>query len=302
MQIVATFDPSVTTPNTFSVPQSSASGKMVVWNESNISIQLNFQNGDTTYVPAWTARMFCGNYGGSTVTWSQHSTLASSGPPLSQVVVETFASNESIPGTFPATLSRQSNIGNVVNTVGGTATAVQNDGNIAPTTIVESTVSGDAGSSVTLTNSGVLTLGSAARSGTIKFFDNFGAAQNILTLDGANGTILQAAGHLVALSVTDQNGQVIAQFLLGTGISILSGKLNFVQGSIARIDGQHYTPSDTLIHTYAHNLGAVPDLVIPTFNATSSGFTASVKNFTASNFDMIASNSGHLIDILLIKF
>src|SRR6266705_351065 len=225
MQIVATFDPSVTTPNTFSVPQSSASGKMVVWNKSNISIQLNFQNGDTTYVPAWTARLFCGNYGGSTVTWSQHSTLASSGPPLSQVVVETFASDEAIPGTFPATLSRQSNIGNVVNTVGGTATAVQNDGNIAPTTFIESTVSGDSISSVTMTNSGILTLGSAARHGTIKFYDNFGASQNILKLNAANNTNLQNGAASDNLSINDQTGAPIAHFLLGTGISIISGKL-----------------------------------------------------------------------------
>ncbi len=302
MQIVATFDPSITTPNTFAVPQSSASGRMVVWNESNISIQLDFQNGDTAYVAAWTARMFCGNYGGTTVRWSQHSTLSSNGPPLSQVVVETFASNEAIPGTFPATLARQSNIGNVVSTVGGTATAVQNDGNVAPTTFVEATASGDSISSVTMTNAGVMTLGTDARHGTIKFYDNFGAAQSILYIDAANNTNLQNGAASDNLSINDQTGAPIAHFLLGTGISIISGKLNFVQGSIARIDGQHYTPSDTLIHTYAHNLGAVPDLVIPTFNATSSGFTASVKNFTASNFDMIASNSGHLIDILLIKF
>ncbi len=97
-----------------------------------------------------------------------------------------------------------------------------------------------------------------------------------------------------------------AQLTLGdaahAAVVTLKGTLNFAAGSITRMDQQHVTPSVTTLATYSHNLGAVPDLVIPVYNASASGFTVSVKNFTSTTFDMIVSNASHLMDILLIKF
>lgn len=188
MNIVTTFDPSVTTTDTFTVPQSSANGKMVVYNESNVSLKFHFQNGSTAYVPAWTAILFCGPFGNVNVTWQQQATLSSASPPLSMVIVETYASGEPVPGTFPAALVRQTNIGNAVNTVSGVSASIQNNGNTPATSIIEATPS-DAGSSTwQADNSGNLTVKS----------DNAGTLITLLQLiAGASPSVKLAAATVL---------------------------------------------------------------------------------------------------------
>src|SRR6266702_1903697 len=289
MQIVATFNPAVTTPNTFIVQQSSASGKMVVWNESNISIQLTFQNGDTTYVPAWTARMFCGNFGGSTITWAQHSTLTSNQPPLSQVVVETFGSNEAIPGTFPATLSRQTNIGNA-GTVLTATSSIQNDGNNAGTSIIESTVLGDASSAISLTNDAIFTLGDATHNGS--FTSNGPVAINkSLTVKGASVGATTTLDGGPPNVTTDGNGNVTV------------ASLAFTVGKISRIS--YFVASlTTSSANYAHGLGVLPDMVIGINRGTLSGANPMKYNPATSdgtNAALVATQNG-TFDCLALKF
>ncbi len=117
MNIVAEFNPATLASDMFTVPTSSASGKMVIWNESSISLQLTFQNGNTTYVPAWVGTIYPSPPGNVNVTWEQHSVLVSSNPPLSMVVIELYDSGECVPERFPIGLFRQHNIGNTVGTV-----------------------------------------------------------------------------------------------------------------------------------------------------------------------------------------
>lgn len=117
MNIVTTFDPSVVTSDTFTVPSSAANGKMAIWNESSISLQINFQNGDTAYVPAWVAVLYPTPPGNVNVVWSQHTILTSSGPPASKVIVEVYANGEVVPENFPVTLMRQGNVGNSIGTI-----------------------------------------------------------------------------------------------------------------------------------------------------------------------------------------
>ncbi len=117
MNVVAQFDPSVLTSDIFVVPSSAANGKIVIYNESNISLTLSFQDGGTAYVPAWMAMLYPTPPGTVNITWVQHTILNSSNPPLSMVIVETYAQGEFVPGTFPLTLSRQSNVGNSVGTI-----------------------------------------------------------------------------------------------------------------------------------------------------------------------------------------
>src|SRR5438034_6562581 len=289
MQIVATFNPAVTTPNTFSVPQSSASGKMVVWNESNISIQLTFQNGDTTYVPAWTARMFCGNFAGSTVTLAQHSTLISNQPPLSQVVVETFGSNEAIPGTFPATLSRQTNIGNA-GTVLTAASSVQNDGNIAGSSLLEATVAGDVSSAVSLTNDAIFALGDAAHKGSL-------TAAGPVTIQGSLHVSGSSVGATTTLDGTPPNVSTD-----GSGnVSVAS--LAFTVGKISRIS--YFVASlTTSSANYAHGLGVLPDMVIGINRGTLSGANPMKYNPATSdgtNAALVATQNG-TFDFLALKF
>ena len=117
MNVVVVFNPAVLTTDQFVVPSSAANGKMVIYNESNISLTLSFQDGGTAYVPAWMAMLYPTPPGSVNVTWAQHTILNSSNPPLSSVVVEIYAQGEFVPGTFPLTLSRQSNVGNSVGTI-----------------------------------------------------------------------------------------------------------------------------------------------------------------------------------------
>ncbi len=117
MNVVAQFDPSTLSSDTFTVPTSAANGKMVIYNESNISLQLTFQSGDTAYVPAWMAMIYPSPPGNVNITWAVHTVLNSSSPPLSLVIVEIYSQGEFVPGTFPLTLVRQSNVGNSVGTI-----------------------------------------------------------------------------------------------------------------------------------------------------------------------------------------
>lgn len=156
MNVVATFDPSITTTGTFTVPQ--AQGKMVIWNESNISLQLSFQNGHTAYVAAWTGMLFCGPWGGSTVTWSHQAILSSSSPPISQVIVEVYAISEPVPGTFPMALVRQSNVGNPGGVAVSSISSLSNTGNAPGTNVINVQPSDAAASTWTADNSGNFTV------------------------------------------------------------------------------------------------------------------------------------------------
>ena len=114
MNVVAQFDPSTLQNDTFTVPYSAVNGKMVVYNESSISLQISFQDGSNAYVPAWTAMLYPVPPGSAVISWLQHTVLNASSPPVSLVLVEIYAQGEFLPGTFPLPLIRQTNVGNNV--------------------------------------------------------------------------------------------------------------------------------------------------------------------------------------------
>lgn len=211
MNIVAQFDPSMVTTDTVAIPQSSGNGKMVVYNESNISLTFTFQNGHTAYVPAWTAVLFCGPTGSTKITWAQQATLSSASPPLSQVIVEVYAQGEPVPGVFPAPLVRQTNIGNTVSTNAMAAASIVNDGSAAGTSIIESTVLGDGTSAISLKNDGTLVLGNATHKGSI-------SSDNAKFKSDGNGNI------------TEQNATVQGTLSV-TGTSSLDNGLITTDGS-----------------------------------------------------------------------
>jgi hypothetical protein len=165
MRIVATFNPSTETSDTFNAGFAGGTGKIVVYNESNINLQLSWGS-FSTYCPAWTAMLYCISTNNVNITWQAQSQLVSNGAPISQVIVEAYGPTEAIVGTFPAPLVRQTNIGNSV-PLSSSATSVANDGNPANTPVVEATPAGDASSAALLTAGGTLTLGNATHSGSI---------------------------------------------------------------------------------------------------------------------------------------
>jgi hypothetical protein len=199
MQIVASFDPSLTTNGTVIIAQSSRAGKLVFYNESSVSLILNFQNGYSAYLPAWTGTIYCGNFGGQVVRWSQNSVIVGTVTPISLVIIEAYGAHECIHNVFPAALARQTNVGNSITTaVVGTSTLV-NDGNAANTQFIEATVAGDSSSAVSCTNDGIFKLGTTLHPGSISF-DNA-----TITSNGA-GTI--TAVHISSTTPIDSLGSL----------------------------------------------------------------------------------------------
>ena len=165
MRIVDTFDPATETSETFNGGFSSGQGRIVVYNESNCNLQLGWDT-FTTYCPAWTAMLYCISANSVNINWQVQSQLAANGSPISQVVVEAYDNGETITGTFPAPLVRQTNIGNA-GAVMSSSTNIINDGLIAGTQMLESTVIGDTSSAVSLSNDGNLILGDTAHPGSL---------------------------------------------------------------------------------------------------------------------------------------
>ena len=79
--------------------------------------------------------------------------------PSSSLVFDAIGANDPEQASmYPLALSRNTNVGNNVNTVGGTSSAIQNDNNPAGTSILESTPSGQGASALSLTNDGIALL------------------------------------------------------------------------------------------------------------------------------------------------
>lgn len=301
MRLVAQFDPSLTTSGTFNSTLNNGVGKMVIYNESNISLQFTFSDGSTAYVPAWTAVLYCVHMSGTTVDWSQLYTLSAAGPPLSIVIVEIYDAAEQVYGTFPAALVRQANIGNTVSTVGGAASSIQNDANTAGTSIVESTVAGDGASAVTLTNDALLVLGNATHHGE-------------LTVGNGPSLLINpddAGGIDVKLSQSGKTCKVVGQLdvfqngVFESDVFIHNSKpLHFTTGSISLIS--MFTAAVTTTATdFPHGLGAVPDIVF--LQAVGGAITvrtceyANDATLTSTNVRIIANASFNIVG-LAIKF
>lgn len=236
MQIIAEFDPSAAASGTFPVNYlSNGMGKIIVWNESNWTLDITFTNGNEDIAPAWTAQIFELTGPAGQITWAQDTQLTSLAPPISKVWVVAYRDNENIPGVFPVALVRQANIGNVINTVGGVANSVQNDGNAVGTSVVEATVLGDGASAVSLTNAGHLTLGTVTNNGLFHFVGSAGnvdiASTGIMSVDnkinfnlavaetGNDFTVNVASGHKIAL----QNNGSDAVDINGSGLQLENG-------------------------------------------------------------------------------
>ena len=139
MRIVQTFNPLTETSDTFNAGFSSGTGKLVIYNESNVNLALTWGS-FSTYCPAWTAMLYCITSNTVNINWQIQSQLSSNNAPISQVIVEAYENAEPVLGTYPAPLMRNTNIGNAIN-VGAAATNIQNDGNAPGTQLIEATPS-----------------------------------------------------------------------------------------------------------------------------------------------------------------
>lgn len=167
-------------------------------------------------------------------------------------------------------------VANAVSTVGGTATNVQNDANVAGTSVVEATVSGDGASAVSITNNGHVIFGSAANPAQLTFH----CALGDITVD-ANGKVTIPDQLLVNLltAITGNDlalhvgsGQRVVATVNGvdtfeangSGAELLAGNL-FLPNDGNHVSGFSFFGPYTISTTQAnfnHNLNVTPDIIL----------------------------------------
>ena len=337
------------TPLTTQVNGYPDSQSIIIYNESQYFLQVSFVGSGVGTLAAYTADAFQLNSGftGSIVfNPSQYLTVISNTAPSNVVFVQTYGANEALTrniqnnvGTgYPISLNRLQNIGNVVNNVGGTASAVQNDGNAVGTTFIEATPTGDGASAVNLLNNGVLTLGSISRQGKITLTDSTGATYQLVptqeTMTNAssvvvyqvqsNGTLICGNGNTEILS--DPSNETKIANLAGSDI-IFQSALGVEVGRIVN-NGRYKTPTGITLPiggisrisnfsggvnlgatVFNHGLGVVPDIVLVCWNLTGNpgtGHTLCVDMTTATSTQITVrsdvANSANGIVGLAIKF
>ena len=157
MKLLPSFDPTASSSGTIPVGIIDQNSKVVIYNESAVAIQLNFEDGSTDVLHAWEGNKWTLNYVTPEIGWSTLRNLVGAGQsPASAVDVVVYGPHEKVEGTFPCQLTRLVSQGNVQ--AGGTVSNIVNDNNVATTSVVEATQTGASGSNVQLDNSGNLTL------------------------------------------------------------------------------------------------------------------------------------------------
>jgi hypothetical protein len=141
-----------------------------VANESAYSLRVEMEgNGGNYPIDAFTGdviyvKQYPGWSGAITIT-AQLILTNIGGAPSTKAQLTIFGVNETVSGTYPIAYNRLTNTGNVVTTSGGSVAQLVNDGNPAGTQIIEATVSGDVASAVSMTNDGIIVIGTAANKG-----------------------------------------------------------------------------------------------------------------------------------------
>lgn len=193
MRLVETFDPSQAVSGSFNtqIPIGEG-GRFVIWNDSPISLTLTLPGGNTANAPAGQARLFRIKGPDQIVKWAQRVVIPTNGgAPVSECAIEVYEDDEEIIETFPQPIQRVTAVGNALN-VASSASSIANDGNPAPTSVVEATVSGDSTSAVKLTNDGNLVLGNSSRNASVtahKFNGyNGGVAEELMQINATDGS------------------------------------------------------------------------------------------------------------------
>lgn len=221
-----------------------------------------------------------------------------------QVVV--YSLGEMPPITTPRSLFRQGYIPNTVNTVGGIASQVQNDGN-ALLNVVEATISGDVNSDVEIRNNGTQTLGTALNPGSLSITNNtqtvkydasgigIGISGNVLNcastantwIEGTNSASLFVGGNNILAANATGASVITGTFKLPVGQAMSGWSWgNGVTGATGTVVVNHglgVTPSAIVINGYNsinNSWGA------NAVGATS--FTAVVSSGNAKTFSWIA--------------
>lgn len=205
-----TFDPTATNSGSFRVSLANF-GWLVIINDSPSGLKLTFGNNEyTKTVPPGCLRSMKFSTRINDVQWKVAYTLPVGQAPISIVVGECYDLTEWEEGEIIVSLVRQVNQGNPV--VGGTASQVLNDGNVANTQVVEATQSGSSGSNLKADNSGNFLLAEFISSVYTAIFQVIAGASS-----GADVVKLGKAGNFIT--------HVLSKFLVD-GASTFTGQIN----------------------------------------------------------------------------
>lgn len=288
MRIIPAFDPSTPTTQPYISLGAADSGcKILLYNESNYNLKLDFYNGSNSILHAWEARYWTLDGDTPQVNWSVESVLAMTNPPISSVKGELYEPNEKLEGNYPVGLIRATTVGNPggVTTSVASTNAIINDGNAIGTSIIESTVTGQSSSSVKIFNDGTGTIAELI-GGILVQVVKLAATDPVLALGAASHLVevlgnLQTDGTFTIANTThstsmrvDTSGNFFmksvdnAEFALGVGnvdgsiIDAFAGATTFIK-----------SPSDIQLQVPSGTTVAKIDGTGLNFNATGKGIT-----------------------------
>jgi len=238
MKMISSFDPTATTSGSFDPLVCNPCGKIYLFNESAVGLQLTFQDGSVAGLPPYYFRSYTIAKPGI-VQWKQLYTIATGASPLSVVVGEAYESVEAKTVSWTeGPLNRQTSIGNTI-PVSTNATSIINDGNAGGTTIVEATQTGSAGSNVLIDNSGNMVVRQWVAATLTNLFQVvanavtcvlIGAAGKTAEVVGARKvdqtiTVIGASSHDNGTITTDGAGNVTAvKNITSSGNIVFTGK------------------------------------------------------------------------------
>ncbi len=164
-----------------------------------------------------------------------------------------------------------------------------------------------ADSNITSDGAGHLTVGGTItipNNQTFQSKDTGGTARNLIYVDVSNNTVIKAAGSNV-LSLCSNDTTERARIVPG-GLTLTSGTLSLLIGSIARIAQAGPYSVTTTGTFFNHNLGVIPDFVLPVIDSVIGAAHAAAVDFatmTSTQVKLSSDLAGGLnVRILSFKF
>jgi hypothetical protein len=297
MRTITPFDPSITAGGTFDPLVVNKCGRIVLYNESPAGLQLQFTGGSTATLPPYFFRSYYVATPGL-VQWTRTYSIQSGGSPLSQVVGDAYEPAEATHHTFTeGPLNRQLNIGNPL-TLSSSATSVQNDGNIAATSVVEATQISGPASNIEILNDGSFKANEYIAGILTQLFRIIPGNATPIQLAAAD-RLTQVLGGLQVIQGAHVNGALTVDSTINSG-TVTSPNIVLSSGGWSR-NAKQIANLGTGDNVYSHNLGWQPDGVFA-FCTDGSAIAIGWRSPSINQIRFIQ-NSGatHQFDLLFFK-
>jgi hypothetical protein len=216
----------------FAVGAANEGSKILIYNASALSFQLDFLNGQTDTLHPWEANWWPLDGDTKQIQWAiDTDSLNVSTPPITTIFLTLYGAQEKLTGTYPVSLPYQTSLGGGQTSTNVTSTnnAIVNDGNTAGTSIIETTVVGKPSTTI-LTNDGILNLMTLI-AGTLQQLIKTQAIGNPLLL-GLSATITEVLGNLLVDGTLTVTGNSTLGGTTSLGITTVGGGLTMNGGDI----------------------------------------------------------------------